>query len=281
MLEIKPLHYFVCAYEESSISGAALRCHISQPSISHAIKNLESQLNTSLFTRQKTGLIATREGILLYEKALDLIAQSKNIEQEFKHTDAIDISLYIQDDINALKLVPLIQDLRRLPRLTLKLTTEKKQADFQIIDFERLSQGYEYKKLFNEGFNLILNNEHELSSRKQIKLSDLNGLNLIDRPYCSLRSQFEYLIKQEKLDISTSATANNDLQVLEWVALNFGVALIPEYHQINSHQAINTIKIQHSFHREVIFSYRKNSSKALEVAQMLNWKWIRDKVLSK
>ena len=40
MLELKQLSYFIAAYEERSITLAASRCFITQPSITHAIKSL-------------------------------------------------------------------------------------------------------------------------------------------------------------------------------------------------------------------------------------------------
>ncbi|MFT6988551.1 MAG: DNA-binding transcriptional LysR family regulator, partial [Paraglaciecola sp.] len=73
MLEIKPLIYFVAAFEEKNISRAAVRCFIAQPSISHAIKSLENKLKYPLFNRSKKGLTATSHGVRFYKEAKQLI----------------------------------------------------------------------------------------------------------------------------------------------------------------------------------------------------------------
>ena len=100
MIEVKPLHYFVAAYEEGSITAAASRCFISQPSITHAIKSLESSLGVLLFERSKQGIKATAEGHKLYKLATDLLLQNQHLEAAFTPNSKIELHLYIQPDIN-------------------------------------------------------------------------------------------------------------------------------------------------------------------------------------
>ena len=69
------LHYFraVCAHK--NITRAARELHISQPSLSKAIRDLEGELGLSLFYRLHTGLVLTEEGAQLLEAAEALLRE--------------------------------------------------------------------------------------------------------------------------------------------------------------------------------------------------------------
>ena len=83
MIEVKPLRYFLAAYEEGSITAAASRCFIAQPSITHAIKSLEASLEVTLFERSKQGIKPTRDGNKLYKLASDFLLQNQHLEETF------------------------------------------------------------------------------------------------------------------------------------------------------------------------------------------------------
>ncbi len=65
-MDIRSLRYFIAAYEGGSISAAARRCHVAQPSISTALAQLEEHLGTPLFERHRRGITPTEEGHRLY-----------------------------------------------------------------------------------------------------------------------------------------------------------------------------------------------------------------------
>ena len=75
-MDIKTLKYFVVVAEELNITKASKILAMSQPPLSNQIKNLESELGTTLFIRNKKGLELTEEGRYLYQKAKDILALS-------------------------------------------------------------------------------------------------------------------------------------------------------------------------------------------------------------
>src|ERR1700752_4149488 len=58
-MEIRELRYFSAVFAERSLTAAARRCFISQPSISAAITNLEAELGPTLFIRHRKGVAPT------------------------------------------------------------------------------------------------------------------------------------------------------------------------------------------------------------------------------
>ena len=72
-MDIKTLRYFIVVAEELNITKASKILMMSQPPLSNQIKNLEEELNTTLFIRGKRHLELTEEGKYLYQKAKDII----------------------------------------------------------------------------------------------------------------------------------------------------------------------------------------------------------------
>ena len=78
---LKQLRYFVSVVEEDSIVDAARKLHVSQPSISVGIKNLEDALKQQLFIRHHAqGVSLTPSGRRLYERARELLRLSEELE---------------------------------------------------------------------------------------------------------------------------------------------------------------------------------------------------------
>ncbi|MBA1272923.1 LysR family transcriptional regulator [Stutzerimonas azotifigens] len=78
---LKQLKYFVTVVEENSIVEAARRLHVSQPSISVGIRNLEESFNQILFIRHHAqGVSLTPSGRRVYERARELLRLSQDLE---------------------------------------------------------------------------------------------------------------------------------------------------------------------------------------------------------
>ena len=88
-MEIKNLRYFLAVAREENMSHAAEMMHVTQPTLSKALKALEEELGKKLFTRHSFSIKLTDEGMLLRDRAEDLVAMADKIEQEFVSLDDI------------------------------------------------------------------------------------------------------------------------------------------------------------------------------------------------
>lgn len=68
-MKLTTLKALVAAIEEGSLRGAARRIGVSQPALSKMIRELERELETTLLARSTTGVFATAQGKVLYERA--------------------------------------------------------------------------------------------------------------------------------------------------------------------------------------------------------------------
>jgi LysR family transcriptional regulator of abg operon len=69
-MKLLSINALIAAIEEGSLRGAARRIGVSQPACTRMIRELEAELSASLLQRSTTGVLATAQGQVLYERAL-------------------------------------------------------------------------------------------------------------------------------------------------------------------------------------------------------------------
>lgn len=189
-MEIKNLRYFLAVAREENMSKAAEQLHVSQPTLSKTLKALEEELGKKLFIRHSFSISLTDEGMLLRDRAQDLVAMSDKIEQEFNSLDDItggDIYFGLAESYQIRYLAREIYKLKeKYPNFTYHITsgdTEQvtEKLDKGILDFAVLcetpdSNKYEYVK-FPEAdvWGAIISSSHPLAKKKSIHVSDLIG----------------------------------------------------------------------------------------------------------
>ncbi|MGB3635599.1 MAG: LysR family transcriptional regulator [Rubrobacteraceae bacterium] len=80
-MKLKSLEAFCSAVEERSISAAARRMYLSQPSVSERLAELEREAGVPLLRRSRLGVEATVEGATFYERASKLLREVQALEQ--------------------------------------------------------------------------------------------------------------------------------------------------------------------------------------------------------
>ena len=189
-MEIKNLRYFLAVAREENMSKAAEQLHVSQPTLSKTLKALEEELGKKLFIRHSFSISLTDEGVLLRDRAQDLVAMSDKIEQEFSSLDDItggNIYFGLAESYQIRYLAREIYKLKeKCPNFTYHITsgdTEQvtEKLDKGILDFAVLcetpdSNKYEYVK-FPEAdvWGAIISSSHPLAKKKSIHVSDLIG----------------------------------------------------------------------------------------------------------
>lgn len=82
-MTLTQLEYFCAVCRYHSISRAAEELFVSQPTVSMAIRDLENELHVKLLNHQRNRISITSEGNLFYQKADDLLQQSRELYSEF------------------------------------------------------------------------------------------------------------------------------------------------------------------------------------------------------
>jgi DNA-binding transcriptional LysR family regulator len=85
-MELRVLKYFLAVAEEQNITAAAEVLHVTQPTLSRQIQDLEDELGKALFIRSNKKTVLTEDGMHLKKRAEELISLAEQTSAEFRST---------------------------------------------------------------------------------------------------------------------------------------------------------------------------------------------------
>ena len=195
-MEIRTLRYFLAVAREENMTRAAETLHVTQPTLSKALKALEDELGKKLFTRHSFSIKLTDEGMLLRNRAEDLVSMADRIEKEFVLLDDItggDLYLGLAESCQIGYLAREIHTFKQTySGLRYHITsgdTEQVAEKLQkgLLDFVVLAESPDAAKyeslVFPEAdvWGLVFPEDDPLARKKAIRTDDLTGLPL----FCS------------------------------------------------------------------------------------------------
>ncbi len=192
-MEIRTLRYFLAVAREENMTRAAEILHVTQTTLSKQLKSLEEELGKKLFTRHSFSIRLTDEGILLRDRAEDLVQMADKIEQEFLSLDDItggELYFGLAESYQIKYLARAIKVFKeQYPSLHYHITsgdTEQiaDKLDKGLLDFLVLAElpdnrKYEYISFpESDVWGLIIPADDPLAEKETITISDLKGLPL-------------------------------------------------------------------------------------------------------
>lgn len=82
-MELRVLRYFLAVAREGTVTGAANSLHVTQPTLSRQLKDLEEELGTKLFVRHSHSVSLTHDGMRLRKRAEEMVDMMEKTEAEF------------------------------------------------------------------------------------------------------------------------------------------------------------------------------------------------------
>lgn len=205
-MEIRVLRYFLEVAREENITRAADAMHVSQPTVSRQLKELEEELGKKLFVRSNYSVKLTEEGILLRKRAEDILDMVDKTTAEFKALDEIhggDIRIGCAESEGITHFLHVIKKLQNeYPNIRYHFYSsgsdaiderlEKGLLDFAIIVQEVDPVKYNYIKMPTaDSWGLLMRKDSPLAEKAEITHEDLFGIPLI----CSRQSLNEEMPK--------------------------------------------------------------------------------------
>ena len=193
-MELRVLKYFLAIAREGSITGAANSLHLTQPTLSRQIQELEKELNQKLLIRGKYKVTLTPEGMILRKRAQEIIEMVEKTEAEFQAiSDTISGDIYIGcGETDSMKYIAsVIKEIQSdYPDVKFHIysgnaedVTEK--LDKGLLDFGLLIQPIDLSKYDNltmpekDVWGVIIRKDSPLAKKQSIQLDDLIALPII------------------------------------------------------------------------------------------------------
>lgn len=221
-MEIRVLRYFLETAREENMTRAAERLYISQPTMSKQLKELENELGVKLFKRSNYNIKLTEAGMLLRERAEDILSLVDKTLEEFKSLDSLnsgDIYVGAPESEAMEQFAQVVGDLQKqYPGIRCNIYSGNMQdvcekLDKGLLDFAIVMNYVDLKKynylpmLTEDAWGVILRRDDPLAENEAFTISMLKELPLI----CS-RQWVDYELPQwfgaDTADIHITATYN-------------------------------------------------------------------------
>lgn len=193
-MEFRVLQYFLAIARKETISKAAESLHITQPTLSRQMKELEEQLGKQLFIRGNRKINLTEEGILLRQRAEEIISLVEKTESEIMHSDTtISGDIYIgSGETEGMRILAKVIDTchKEYPKIKFHLYGGNSQDVVEkiengLIDFGVLIEPadiskYDFIKLpVKDKWGVLMRKDSPIASLKSITADTLKKLPLI------------------------------------------------------------------------------------------------------
>lgn len=237
-MTIRHLKIFIAVAETGTMSGAAQRLYITQPTVSQAVAELEKHYGTLLFERLSQRLYITEAGRELLSRARHIVGAFDDMETDMANASHSKIRIGCSVSVGTV----LINDLldiaeAAMPDCAFSVTVDNtsriersilsNEADIGIIEGIAESDELTLIPLITDELVLICGKNHRLSSAGKIFFKDLEGENLISREKGSYeRNQFEKLAQRMGISFNRSWSCTNTEAIKNAVIKGRGIAVM-------------------------------------------------------
>ncbi|AUO10520.1 LysR family transcriptional regulator [Priestia megaterium] len=210
-MEFRVLRYFLTVAREGNITRAADFLHVTQPTLSRQLKDLEQELGKKLFIRSSHSVILTDEGMLLRNRAEEIVNMMDKLEAEFSSMEeTIGGDVYIGGgETEAMKHIARVaKDVQlRYPNIRYHLYSGNEEditerLDKGLLDFGILIQPadiskYNYLNMpAKDVWGVVMKKDSSLAVKESIQAADLVSVPLI----CSRQAVKQTFSKNEFAD---------------------------------------------------------------------------------
>ncbi|MDN6640287.1 MAG: LysR family transcriptional regulator [Tetragenococcus sp.] len=222
-MEVRLLRYFIAVANQQNISAAAQYLHISQPTLSRQLGELEDELNTTLFIRGNRKISLTPEGQFLLKKAKEIVQLVDKTTANFNQTEeTLNGEIYIgAGETEAMRMVAktLKNLFQSFPAIQFHLysgnaddITEKLDSgilDFGIVIEPADKQKYDYLHLpATDAWGVLMHKNSPLAKKDVITPKDLTDKPLLISRQTTVDSELSGWLGKNITDLNIIGTYN-------------------------------------------------------------------------
>ena len=241
-MEMHQIRYFVALAEELSFTRAALRCHVTQPALTKAIRLLEQELGGTLIRRERLNTHLTELGAVMRPYLVDIVqrAEAARIQAiNLKVGAREQLRLGVMCTIAPNPLLRLVDALRNNhPDVDLELTDARAADLEQLLQSDKLdvaiycrpdhsNERMHYLPVFRERMMIVLHPDHALAGRDSLSIEDLGDDNYLNRINCEYNESLEW--KNRHVAWNKVVRSERDDWILAMIAAGMGFGFFPEY----------------------------------------------------
>ncbi len=244
-MELRVLKYFLAVAREENVTKAANLLHITQPTLSRQLIQLEEELGTKLFQRGRHNILLTEEGMLLRRRAQEIVDLTEKTEKELSHGSKMvsgEISIGCGETQNMKPLCEMIAAFQeKYPEVVFHIYTAiaddvTERLENGVLDMGLLLEPVEISRYhfvrmpLEEKWQVLMRKDCPLAEKEKICPSDLAGLPLIIARRQSVRNLLENWFGNVAEGMQIASTCNlSHINQSIMVESGIGVALVMDF----------------------------------------------------
>lgn len=242
MIELRHLRYFLAVAEAAHFTKAAAKLHVTQPTLSHQIRQLEGQLNLALFDRIGRRVKLTAAGEVLLPHARRVLRELEDAQSALSELHGLkrgELKVGIVQTVNAC-VIPEIVARFSATHTGIKVTCAELSVDDIETSLEsgRLDLGISFlptqrpliegEKLFTEELVAVLPAKHAWQKRRAVAVAELatQSLVLLSSHYCT-RQLVDRAFAQARIKPRVQVEMNSVESILSTVRQGRLVSVLP------------------------------------------------------
>jgi DNA-binding transcriptional LysR family regulator len=241
-MEMHQVRYFLAVARTLNFTRAAEECHVAQPSLTRAIRQLEGELGGDLFRRERPQAQLTELGqrmLPLLKQCYDSATSARSLASAIKKGEVGSLRLALSRTIDPSLVTAHVVELGKLFQgLELKLLRGTaaevleylKKGDVELGLAAQIGEEWDRLDswpLFTEEFQLTVNSVHAFAQRQSVPLDELKQERMMVRTYCETTAQLLDLLRAREFDVTRFHEVSADGDLLALLDAGLGVALLP------------------------------------------------------
>lgn len=222
-MELKNLTTFLAVAEKETISAAAKHLHLSQPSLSRQLMELEKELGVTLFTRGNRKITLTEDGLLFRKRAEEIVELLEKTRSEFlspRDTIAGNVSIGAGETYVIQLLGAIIKEIQvEYPNIKFHFYSGnadevKERLDKGLLDFGVVISPADVKKYHSlrlpakDTWGVLMRKDSPLALKEVITPKDLWDVPLITSRQSLVSSELSKWLKKDLKKLTVVATYN-------------------------------------------------------------------------
>jgi DNA-binding transcriptional LysR family regulator len=274
-MELRLLRYFWTVADIGNISKAAEQLHITQPTLSRQIKELEEELGSPLFTREKNHLELTEAGLFLKSRAEEIMDLTQATQQAFVDRRQQLFSGHIRigcveadnSDTMAMMLEEFIRDYPEVKFTVLTGTSDyiTDRLDKGLVDLAILLEPINTDKYHTltlprtEKWGLLVSQDSFLASKEAITADELSGVPLMMGARSEIRTLLSSWTGSSVDNLNVIGYFNLHYNILPLVERQIAAALVIEGATIDSNvRKLKFLPLDPEVKTNCVLAWRKN-----------------------
>lgn len=261
-MELREIISFYHVARLRSVSKAARKLELGQPTVTTHLRKLEGEFGIILFDRIKRPIQLTSEGTLFYELVTPIVESIDTLKTQMDYTEgrgSFVVGAY--PDIVSYHLPRPIRRFRnQFPDVKMRLVARSYANLIQLVKSGEVDlalcsapppddASLEFSELFHYNVVLITAPKHELLQREQVTIEDMAKWPLIlNSPESMSRRRVEQKLREKGVAYDVVLEMDNTEMIKRYVAIGMGIAIVSDFTlHPEDHDRLAVVRLDHLF----------------------------------